>query len=530
MVRGIVRGKKSTLPKDKSKTLGGVFLEQAEKNGDKIFQIDADTDSHDTFAALKKRSVPIAVSLRELGVNSQDVVMLCCKNNSDNIVPALAAWYIGARVASVDPKQEVSDVKICLAIVEPKVVFVVEDSLRLVEDSLVGSDISPRIIVIGKSAKYKTMAEMERADISDFKLAKVTGDDVAVILFSSGTTSVPKGICISHYSLLYGARGLVEHNSLKPSMLMHFTSTYWASAVMLSGLCMLDVIPKVIGSRIDGERLLQLIEKYKISYIFSSGTLSYLLTDLDPEIVNKYDTSSLYSYHMGGSTMDPQQLLRLRKLLKHTNVAMTFGTSEVNYAIAFDHTNAKAYLEKVSSSGTPLPDVELKFVDVDTREPVGPNQQGEMLIRTPYMLSGFYKLEKPDSFDDEGFLKQGDLGYYDDDGYIYITDRISETFKYRTFHVSPSLIEEVFLQHPSVREAVVFGVAHPVDMFHPAACVVPKKDSDIDVDELIDFVNARVSDSHQIRGGVKMVGVLPKTPTGKIQRRTVKEDFLKSQN
>ncbi|XP_060522585.1 luciferin 4-monooxygenase-like isoform X2 [Cylas formicarius] len=452
--------------------------------------------------------------------------MLCCKNNSDNIVPALAAWYIGARVASVDPKQEVPDVKRCLAIVEPKVVFVVEDSLRLVEDSLVGSDIFPRIIVIGKSAKYKTMAEIERADICDFKLAEVTGDDVAVIMFSSGTTSVPKGICISHYSLLYGARGLKEHNSLKNRVLIHFSSMYWASAVMMTGWCVLEAIPKVIGSNMEGERLLQLIEKYKISYIFSSNIVSYSLTDLDPEVVSKYDTSSLYSYHIGGSTIAPQHLLRLRNLLKHTHVALLFGTSEVNYAIAFDHTQTKAYLEKVSSSGTPLPDVELKFIDVETRKPVGPNQQGELLIRTPYMLSGYYKMEKPESFDDEGFLRQGDLGYYDDDGYIYITDRISETFKYRTFHVSPSLIEEVFLQHPSVRQAVVFGIPHPIDRFHAAACVVPKKNSDIKVDELIEFVNARVSGSHRIRGGVKIVEALPKTPSGKIQRRTVKEEFL----
>ena len=142
-------------------------------------------------------------------------------------------------------------------------------------------------------------------------------------------------------------------------------------------------------------------------------------------------------------------------------------------------------------------------------------------------MSGYHNLSKPDIFDEDGFYKTGDLGYYDTDKYIYVTDRLSEMFKYKTFQVSPSLVEHTLLNHPAVAEAVVFGVFHPVDMNHPAACVVLKSGMEADKYEIIEFVNSKVSDSHKLRDGLMIVDSIPKTPSGKIQRRSVRDLFIK---
>ncbi|XP_060522304.1 luciferin 4-monooxygenase-like [Cylas formicarius] len=532
MVTGILKGPQGGPRGPKDRSLGQAFFENARKNGDKIFQIDADTGKYETFEQVKNRSVPVALALIRLGVGAEDVILLCCKNNADNIVPALAAWFIGASVASVDPKQQPYDVRRSLNIVEPKVLFVVEDAVPLIEESLKDFEIVPVVIVIGRSEKYKTMENMlgnNGDEIGSFEPVKIKKDQTAVIIFSSGTTSTPKGICMSHFSLLYGMHGLSEHFGYNLDVCAHLSSLFWISGAMVSGWCIAKAKTKVVGSGITGEKFLELADKYKMTYAFTSGEFTYSVTNLAENVIAKYDTSSFQVLHLGGATMDPKQVAKVRSVLKHTKVTLAYGSSEAHYVTAFDLNCQKAYEEKLVSSGTPVPDVQLKFVDVETRTLVGPNQQGELLIKSPYLSTGYHKLDKPDSFDEEGFLKQGDLGYYDEDGYVYVTDRISETFKYQLFHVSPALIEEVFQQHPSVHEAVVFGVPHHGDRFHPAACVVPKKGSDIDVDELIEFVNARVSDSHRIRAGVKVVGSLSRTLTGKIQRRSAKEQFLNIQ-
>ncbi|XP_060523021.1 uncharacterized protein LOC132700001 isoform X2 [Cylas formicarius] len=529
MVMGILKGPQGGPRGTRDQSLGQVFFENAHKNGEKIFQIDADTGKYETFEQVKNRSVPVALKLKKLGVGAEDVILLCCKNNADNIIPALAAWFIGASIASVDPKQQYYDVRRSLNIVEPKVLFVVDDAVPLIEESLKDCEIVPVVIVIGRSDKYETMESMLSSnsdEVDSFQPVKIKKNQTAVIIFSSGTTSTPKGICMSHYSLLYGMHGVSERFGYNLDVCMHFSSLFWISGAMITGWCLAEAKTKVVGSGITGERFLECIHKYKVTYAFTSGEFTYSITNLDQDILSKYDTSSLQVLNLGGATMDPKQIARVRAVLRHTRVTLVYGSSEAHCIAAFDVNSQKAYEEKLTSSGLPVPDVQLKFVDVETRTPVGPAQQGEILIKSPYLFTGYYKLEKPDTFDDEGFLKQGDLGYYDEDGYVYVTDRISETFKYRTFHVSPSLVERVFLQHPAVQEGVVFGIPHHGDRFHPAACVVPKKDCDINVDELIEFVNARVSDSHHIRAGLQLLESLPRTLTGKIQRRLVKEKFL----
>ncbi|XP_060522588.1 uncharacterized protein LOC132699735 [Cylas formicarius] len=524
----ILYGKKSSVPKDRNMGMGQLFFEQAEKIGDQIFQIDADTDKMETYREVKTRSVRVAIELRKLGIESKDVVLICCKNNLDNIVPLLASFYLGAYVASADPKQTSFDVDHILGLVEPKVIFVVEDALDLIQQSLKLYSYSPAIVVIGKSNVYKTMADMEEKipEEDNFRPLALTGDHIALISFSSGTTSTPKGICVSHYAVLYGWTGTVEHNAFKPDVFLHRSSLYWGVYVIATALSIAQGYKVVVGTDIDAQRFLQIVDKYKVTSFFTSNMFSYEITSLGRDIISKYDLSSLYSFLIGGSPVEPRQILKLRELLPGVKVALIYGSTEANTISTFDFTDEKAYDAKVSSSGTLLPDIELKVVDVETSELLGPNQQGEILVRNPYIMSGYYHLNKPDSYDNEGFLKQGDLGYYDEDGYIYVRDRVNETFKYLKDQVSPSLIENVLMTHPSVKEAVVIGVPHPIDTARPAACIVVNEGVQVDLEELVLFVNSKMPDNHHIRAGIKIVDEIPRTPTGKVRRRAIRDLFV----
>ena len=159
---------------------------------------------------------------------------------------------------------------------------------------------------------------------------------------------------------------------------------------------------------------------------------------------------------------------------------------------------------------------------------LGPNQVGEIRIKHPYVLSGYHNLHKTDVFDEEGFFKLGDIGYYDDDHYVYVTDRMSEMFKYEHHHLSPADMEVYLLGHPAVAEVVVFGLPHVVDRNHPAACVVLKKEAQATEKELIQYFNSKVADPKQLRGGLMITESLPRTPTGKVKRREARDMFIKA--
>ncbi|XP_030767260.1 4-coumarate--CoA ligase 1-like isoform X1 [Sitophilus oryzae] len=525
----IIRGPKSSY-KPIPKGYAEYFFDIAEEFKDNILQIDGTTDESETYGQVKARSIKVALAIKKLGLKPKDVVLLCCKNDLNNIIPVLGTLYLGGYVSSAHPKQSLDDVKYFLGLVQPKLLFVDQDSVGLVEKAMELCGMKATIVVVGNSDKYPTMRSMESRfyeEEKSFSPIKQKGNDIAFILFTSGTTSSPKGIYISNRSALEGGRLIIENGYTKPGVLMNFTSFYWVSTLLVTSKCFLTGSTRILGNSISAEKYLNLVEKYKITYTFMSNSFTYGISSLGPDIIKKYDTSSLYSVLVGGATVNPAQILKLREVLPYTKVAMGYGSTETSFISCFDFQSREAYESKLESSGKLLADVELKIVDVDTGKLLGPNQEGEIRLKTPYLMCGYHNLDKTDSFDEDGFLKMSDLGYYDIDHYIYVTDRIKEMFKYQGNQVSPSTIENSLLSHPSVEEAVVFGVPHRIDNNHPAALVVVKPGQRLEAKELIDFTDLRLADTHRLRGGVIIVNSIPKTPTGKAQRRSLKEMFGK---
>lgn len=170
-------------------------------------------------------------------------------------------------------------------------------------------------------------------------------------------------------------------------------------------------------------------------------------------------------------------------------------------------------------------------MDVETRKLLGPNQKGEICVKTPFMMNGYYKLDCSDIYDEDGFLKTGDVGYYDEEECLYVVERIKEMFKYLSWHIVPSVIEKVLVEHSEIKEAAVFGI--PVSEEEgemPAACVVLKEGSNISTKKIEDFVSSKVSDRERLRGGVFIVSELPRTPSGKLKRKEVRDCIIKFLN
>jgi 4-coumarate--CoA ligase len=142
-------------------------------------------------------------------------------------------------------------------------------------------------------------------------------------------------------------------------------------------------------------------------------------------------------------------------------------------------------------------------------------------------MVGYHNLDSSECFDRDGFLKSGDLGYYDEDKCLYVVGRVKEMFKYLSWHIVPSSIEGVIMEHPAVKEVVVVGVPREEEGHVPAACVVLNEGCSARKEEIETFVAERVTDREQLRGGVVFAKELPRTPTGKVVRKEAQERVLK---
>lgn len=168
-----------------------------------------------------------------------------------------------------------------------------------------------------------------------------------------------------------------------------------------------------------------------------------------------------------------------------------------------------------------------QIVDPESEQPLGFNERGELRVKTKCQMNGYFDMDSSSCWDDDGFLKTGDVAYFDEDFCFFIVDRIKELLKFRSWHVVPAVLEGVLMQHPAVREAIVLGVPHEIDGDHALGVVVLKEDAEnVTEEELEKFVEERVDDRQRLRAGVRFVKRLFYTPTGKVRRKYIRDLIL----
>ncbi|XP_064215893.1 luciferin 4-monooxygenase-like [Tribolium castaneum] len=265
---------------------------------------------------------------------------------------------------------------------------------------------------------------------------------------------------------------------------------------------------------------------HRVTFIFVAPILTYRFTNCTN--FNKYDTSSLRSFVISGTPISTTQLDKVRSVFKHTNVILAYGQTEVGYISMYDtDTDSKFIQNKYTACGKVVKGVTLKVVDVETNEILGPNKKGEIYVKAKSLMKGYYNSDNTNIFEEDGFLRTGDVGYYDEDECVHYVERIKEMFKYLSWHIVPSAIELVMMEHPAIKEVVVFGFPRSEEEGEvPAACVVLKDGFSASGEEIEDFVASRVSDKERLRGGVYFMKELLRTPSGKVKRKEIRDLLL----
>ncbi|KAG5881937.1 hypothetical protein JTB14_034295 [Gonioctena quinquepunctata] len=469
----VLFGGKSTFEKY-SRGLGEFFFDQSEKYGNKIYQIDAETGKEETFHSIRTRSIRVAISLRKLGITSDDNIINCLNNTMDCSIPHLSSVYLGAKVAALYPALSSKEWYHILNMFRPRLIFVEADDVKKMEDCLKELGENPEIVVAGRSEKYRTLDDLQKPDAEETTFRpKVVEDcqETAIVVFSSGTTDLPKGMCLSHFSAINATMNVSKMDINDPTMVLSYSPLNWIASILMMTRCFLRGGCKLIPpSKYDPDEILKMIEKYKVTHIM---TIPKIFLDIVNSKADKnVETSSIYHVLMTGTGTGPENVLKIRELFNKSYVTLGYGCTEACGGITcFDLTRDRHLLHKVGSAGRCVKDMEVKVVDVESRDLLGPHQKGEICFRSPYALKQYYNVDASSNFDEDGFFKSGDVGYYDEDECLYIVDRIKELFKYKGYPVVPGYLERILMEHPSVKEAGVFGIPHEDDGHRTAACV-----------------------------------------------------------
>lgn len=207
--------------------------------------------------------------------------------------------------------------------------------------------------------------------------------------------------------------------------------------------------------------------------------------------------------------------------------------TETSPGITAVHTEVRKQGNHHGSIGKPLPNTYVKVVPIDNPygPALGPNSPGELLVKGPQVMKGYHN--RPDQNNEvfiDGWLRTGDVAYYNENNLLYLTDRLKELIKVKGFQVPPAELEEIIRTFPDVSDVGVIGIPHMISGEVPRAYVVPKKGKQIDTEKLNAFVSSKVAKYKQLKGGIAVVDSIPKNPSGKILRRQLKLQYEAENN
>lgn len=511
--------------------LGCLYYKRMVKNRAKIAQIEGLTGKSTTYGELLRDSVRLAINIQDRGVGRGDIVTICSNDNNAVAVPTYATLFVGAVVSALDVTFSLNDIVNSLKQILPKIIFVESQVLDKFERAMEIVGLKCELIVFGDADIHTPFEDLIQPvnGENNFRPVPVKNLlDTAYVNFTSGSTGIPKTICHNHHALQYQLFNFIS-TQFCWDVILHYAAPYWTLYTKFIGMATILGTTRLIYSTFYDNYWH--FAKYKITFIFFSVTeISTLCTYERP----KHADFRGLKIMVGGNVMNNDHLKKVEKVFYDAEIYLSYGMTEIPCGLTTFKPNTKLDRElKVkypTSVGLSVAGMSYKVVDPETEEILGPNKKGELRIKTPFPLSGYYKVQPSPLWDSYGWLKTGDLAYYNEDLCFYVVDRIKNMFKYKDYHIVPSVLERALESHPSVRKAAVIGIPDEENGHLPLGVVILKSPREPVTGTILQsFVDDKVADYEKLRGGVKIIDKFPTTPTGKI-RKWLLQDMIINAN
>lgn len=465
-----------------------------------------------TFAGLDELTSVCAAALRREIGGAGSVVGL-----ASVLGPAFPVVYFGAVrsgniVAPINPFLRERELGHVLMSSRARLVFVTAEMAERIERVRDGLEHLERIVVLDdgppEPALRAALGAELGAEVADD--TEVDVDAVACLLFTSGTTGLPKTVQLTHGNVTTNAVQVAHAHGLNDrSVMMNYLPTF--HPMHLTAGVYARATHVLCASPDAGDSLVVAREAGVTHYYSLPVRLARLVID---RRLAGFDIPTLELIASGGSALSPQSAAEL---------AGHFGVPAIQgYGLAETSplTNSDIPSEPKSGSvGPPVADTECRVVDVTTREVLASGESGEVQVRGPQVMKGYLGEEPNAALDPDGWLSTGDVGYLDDDGWLFLVDRIKDVFKCDNWLVSPTQIERVVAEHPGIRECVIVGLPDELRGAVPFAFLV-LADRDAGrrgAEEILERVNGQLPYYQQIKH-FELLAAIPRGPTGKVSR------------
>ena len=519
-----------------------------------------------SYGQLEQLSDACAAAFASLGIGRGDRVALLLPNCPQFVVAELGAWKIGAVVAPLNPLYAEAEIELALRESGATAIVVLtryyervkraqaRTSLRHVIATNIKDYFPPMLRLLFTLFREKRDGDRIRLRQGDHDLsslvarhasasrvrASISPDDPAILLMSGGTTGTPKAALGAHRVYTYTGIQIQNWNAtvlqgpsdvcFVPLPLFHVYANVGIQSLAFTEGATMALVPNPR----DLDDLLATIKRVKPSFFNAVPTLFIALMNHPDVRSRRVDFKSIRVCFSGASALLADTKKRFEELTGG-RIIEGYSLTEAMMALCI---NPVVGPNKLGSVGMPLPDVQVRIYDADEGTRVlAPNEVGEIAMSGPQLMDGYWNRPEEtaivlrDHVDADGtrrWLHTGDLGYLDEDGYVFIVDRKKDMIKTSGFQVWPREVEEVLATHPAVAEVGVAGVSDPVKGEAVHAWIVLRKDHASTEDELRAFCRGQLA-PYKVPAHVEFRSELPKTMVGKVLRRALRESATKPQ-
>lgn len=478
-----------------------------------------------TYRQLQEEVNQLADALLKAGIKPNDRVGVCLPNWHETVLLFFAASKIGATLVPFNPKYRLTEVEFIINNSDLSILFTNEELVNNVGWDLITRHV-PQVVTVrfereGHLDMQRFLATGTKGIVVE--PAQVDPDeDLFCVLYTSGTTGVPKGVMLSHTNIVRSTINMTEFMQGRSSDVFLIAAPIYHIFGMLVNLfaAILSEAKFVLMDAFKPGEALALIEQEKVTVHHGVATM-YILELNHPDF-DKYDLSSLRIGITGGAPCSPETAMAVIEKMG-MDFCIGYGISEANSLTNTPVGNRDP--EVFKTLGTPLKGVEIRIVD-DERNPLPANEVGEIAVRSHGVMKGY--LNNPEEtrkvLDEEGWFYTGDLGKLDDNGNLHFVGRKKEMIIRGGFNVYPIEVENCLLKHPSVVNAAVFGIPDPVHGEQVCAAIKLKEGSNINEEDLKTYLKQYLT-PYKVPAKYFFVEDFPMTPSGKIQKQKLQEQF-----
>ena len=491
-------------------------------------------DKRITYAELEARANRLSNALGELGVGAGDRIAILQVNCNEYIEAYFATARLDAVYVPLNFRARAEELTHMLNDAAPKVILVGSRYVNLVKECADNVESLEHFVALEDEVEgwHSYDALIEGGD--EYERAPQSGDDdLTMILFTSGTTSFPKGVMLTHESFssyilstVTPADPFEEDTNILTVPLYHVAGVQAVMAAIFGGRTLL------IQRQFEAKQWMQLVERERASRAMMVPTMLKMLMD-HPEF-HEHDLSSLQVITYGAAPMPVPVIRQAIQEFPGTYFINAFGQTETaatitmlppeDHVLEGDEEEIERKLKHLGSIGKPLGDVEVRIFD-EYGEPVAAGETGEIAARGTRLMKGYWNQEDATTETiRDGWLFTGDLGYQDEDGYIYLAGRAKDFIKRGGEMVSPEEVEQVLQSHDAIEEAAIIGVPDLDWGERVRALVVLKDGAVVSEEDISEYCRQRLA-SFKKPESVIFCNELPRNQMGKVLKRILKEEY-----